>query len=151
MVTPRSMLSVFGTARKLGPPFVRPQKTARFFARSPRTEKKNSSRFCGYLGCAHRVRVRSWRVVAPGGVVFPRFFEVALMDATAFRSRACVFKFPACDALSRPIVAHMLRWEGSRLVSHGGVCNFGEVCNIRSTFPIKKFDFYLRAQRTRLP
>ena len=31
------------------------------------------------------------------------------------------------------------------------VCNFGEVCNIRSTFAIKKFDFYLRAQRTRLP
>ena len=32
-----------------------------------------------------------------------------------------------------------------------GVCNFEEVCNIRSTFPIKKFDFYLRAQGTRLP
>ena len=31
---------------------------------------------------------------------------------------------------------------GSLMVTHGKVCNFGEVCNIRSTFPIKKFDFY---------
>ena len=44
-----------------------------------------------------------------------------LMGATVMPSRACVFKFSACDALSRPIAAHMLRWEGSRLVSHGGV------------------------------
>ena len=42
------------------------------------------------------------------------------MEATVMPSRACVFKFSACDALSRPIAAHMLRWEGSRLVSHGG-------------------------------
>ena len=37
------------------------------------------------------------------------------------RGRACVLKSSACDALPRPRAAHMLRWEGSRLVSHGGV------------------------------
>ena len=44
-----------------------------------------------------------------------------LVEAAVMRGCACALKFAACDALSRPIAAHMLRWEGSRLVSHGGV------------------------------
>ena len=61
--------------------------------------------------------MRSRRGVAPRGVVFPRFLEAA----DGRDNGACLFKFSTGDAVARPNVAHMLRWKGSRLVSHGGV------------------------------
>lgn len=118
---PRNMLSVFGVVGKLWPPSVRPQKAARFFSRSPRTGFNFFHHvFCCYLGCLHRVRGRSWRGDAPGGFIFPLLFEVAGGGGCDARPCVCVLKFFACDAISGARAARMLRWEGSRLVSHRG-------------------------------
>ena len=49
--------------------------------------------FCCYLGCLHRVRGQSWRGDAPGGFIFPLFFEVAGGGGCDARPCVCVEVF----------------------------------------------------------